>query len=970
MNRRPAEFLRGLVTLAVLVVAVAGVPVALYRFGGQPIPSRLPTVGALLGDLRRHDSGAVFLAAVRDASWLAWAAFSTAILAEAWAAARGSRAVRVSLPGMQNLAGRLVAVAALTFAAPVAITLAAAPALAATARPAATARSAVSAGSAATTSPAASRAADSPAAGTATRAGPVVVVRPGDCLWTIAQRYLGAGDRYREIARLNIGRRMDDGRVFRDPSLILPGWRLRLPRAGQQALDGINRTGHAVGRADQPSTSEYGTVPGHAAPDVRHGAGSASVGSEPARSGATTSRGGHGGKVGLARAGAARPGAAADWPALAGTFGLGMLAGGVLSSLDRLRRRQRAGRRAGHRIAVPADPDGARIERRLRATARPGGAPVRDLPALLSAGLAEFRAAVSRAGLPLPPVVGVHLLGDSLDVLLSAPAEGPPPPPFSLTPGCAQMCWSATVPAPTDPTGGGSDPVDNAALLPGLVTVGSTDEGGYLLLDLEAMPVAGCAGPVEAVDRMILTIATEIAAIDRGRQRHLVLVGCAGLGVLGTVELASDLDTAIDLLAERAATVASRLPGARPGAVRACRAADPGDQDWGLSLLISRVPPTPEQMSRLLDLTGGPGGIAALVAGDIRASNGHATPAVFRLEPDPADAATICATVMLPGLGPDRPVTVRAQTLTLAEYRALTGVLATAACDPGPGGDVGTAGDPDAADALPWTRLAAAPVDPALPLPVGGGGPQVRVLGPIEIAGVAAPLRPDQTELMLALAVHAPLGLPTSALSDLLGPDADHPSPPDAVRRLIGETGPLLGPASDGRSSILHQGGGVYALHPDVGLDWADFSALAVRGMAEEATDVLWAALNLVRGEPFGGWPSWWIDIGLIETIRAEIVDVAHALARLEIRAGNAAAGCRAARAGLAAESTAEELWRALMSAEHAAGNPAGVVAAWSGCLAAITEIDPGADPHPDTQLLFHRLSGQRVSAGASLDAR
>ncbi|MHB1433454.1 MAG: AfsR/SARP family transcriptional regulator, partial [Streptosporangiaceae bacterium] len=701
----------------------------------------------------------------------------------------------------------------------------------------------------------------------------------------------------------------------------------------------------------------------------------------------TQSGGSHGGDVEPARSGEARPGPAGDWPVMAGTFALGMLAGGVVSSLDRLRRRQRADRPAGHRIAVPADPDGARIERRLRAAARPGGALVRDLPTLLAVGLAEFRAAVSLAGLPLPSVVGVHLLGDSLDVLLSAPAEGPPPPPFSLTPGCAQMCWSATVPSLTDPAGSRSGPGDNADLLPGLVTVGSTDEGGNLLLDLEAMPVASCAGPVEAVDRMILTVATELAAIDRGGQRRLVLVGCDGLGVLGTTELAGDLDAAIGLLAERAAMVASRLPGARPGTVRACRAADPGDQDWGLSLLISRVPPTPEQMSRLLDLTGGPGGIAALVPGDVRASDGRAAPAVFRLEPDPADTTVIGAAVTLPGLGPDRPVTVRAKTLTVTDYRALTGVLATAAGgadgpvsgtgrdtapDPGTGYDPGTAGAVGpgaAADVLPWTRLAAAPVDPALPSLVGTSNPQVRVLGPVEIAGVATPLRPDQAELVLALAVHAPLGLTTSALGELLGPDADHPMSPDAVRLLISETGPLLGLASDGRPRILHQGS-VCALHPDVGLDWAAFSALAARGMAEEAADVLWAALNLVRGEPFGGWPSWWIDIALIETIRAEIVDVAHALARLEIRAGNAAAGCRAARAGLAAESTAEQLWRALMSAEHAAGNPAGVVAAWSSCLAAIAEIDPGADPHPDTQLLFHRLSGQRVSASASLDAR
>ena len=161
MNRRPAEFLRGLAALLMLAVAVAGLPVALYRFGGQPIPSRLPTIGAVLLDLRQHDAGSVFLAAVKDASWLAWAAFSTAALAEAWAAARGRPALRVSLPGLQSLAGRLVAVAALTFAAPAAITLAAAPALAATARPAVTTGPAVTV----------SRAADSPADGTAARSG-------------------------------------------------------------------------------------------------------------------------------------------------------------------------------------------------------------------------------------------------------------------------------------------------------------------------------------------------------------------------------------------------------------------------------------------------------------------------------------------------------------------------------------------------------------------------------------------------------------------------------------------------------------------------------------------------------------------------------------------------------------------------------------------------------------------------------
>ena len=51
----------------------------------------------------------------------------------------------------------------------------------------------------------------------------VVVVREGDCLWTIAQHYLGAGDRYTEIVNLNLGHQMADGQVFSDPSLILAG---------------------------------------------------------------------------------------------------------------------------------------------------------------------------------------------------------------------------------------------------------------------------------------------------------------------------------------------------------------------------------------------------------------------------------------------------------------------------------------------------------------------------------------------------------------------------------------------------------------------------------------------------------------------------------------------------------------------------------------------------------------------------
>ncbi|HKD87875.1 MAG TPA: hypothetical protein VKB62_05040, partial [Streptosporangiaceae bacterium] len=59
------------------------------------------------------------------------------------------------------------------------------------------------------------------------------------------------------------------------------------------------------------------------------------------------------------------------------------------------------------------------------------------------------------------------------------------------------------------------------------------------------------------------------------------------------------------------------------------------------------------------------------------------------------------------------------------------------------------------------------------------------------------------------------------------------------------------------------------------------------------------------------------------------------------------------------AEPSAEQLWRVLMRAEHAAGSTAGVAEAWRRCLDAIEEIAPGGEPHPDTAALYRQLSAR-----------
>jgi DNA-binding SARP family transcriptional activator len=984
VSRRTAAVVRGSAALVTLAAATVGLPLMLYRLGGSPIPTRLPSLHDMSFVLLHEDNGSLFLGAVRDISWLAWAAFTIAVLAETQAALRGRPAPRLHLVGLQGLAAKLVAVASVSFTTPVGATLATAP-VAAAAVLQAHAQPVVAES---TVQPVAFDSVSTPATGHHVASHRVVVVRPGDCLWTMAEHYLGSGERYPELVRLNLGHDMGSGQVLTDPSLIMPGWRLRLP----DLPDAAGRPGGPDGPGSHQEPHHHGHPSGSGHFRAPHGGAGAANSSGPgAGTGAGQASGsddsaGSRGEPQASGAGKGDSQAQArqhDEVEQAVLFTLGMIAGAALVCLERLRHRQRQNRRPGRRIALPSDGDGRRIEQKLRAAAPP--AP----PASLRDALCDLSAGVAERGDSLPPIVGIHLTADVIELLLSAPAAGPPPRPFSIAPGRQGMCWTAGL-GDVPPGWPAVPPVPGEAgdVLPGLFTAGVTDVGGYLLLDLEAMRVTCCDGPAELTDRLLVTAATELAASRWSGWYELVLAGCDELDVLGRAERCRDLDEALEVLEAKVRTVDRRLSDHRETDIRTRRIEDPEDEDWGLTLLVSRRQPTPQQMSRLLNLADGPGGIAALVAGDTQADDGRLAPAVFSLDSDPDGLGDMIATITLAYLGPQHQLTVRPQTLTVSEYEALAGVFATAAGR----SDVSPEAPPyEDYDGPPWMRFAAAPVAPdvegdlsgqvstpeaqqeaaapdAKPGPRHAVGhetpyPTVNVLGPCEVLAPAEPLHPKQAELVLALALHSPVGLSNSALCTLLGADADHPRPADSVRQLITRTRRRLGPASDGREYIIHLGSGIYVLHDDVRLDWADFSAFAGRGRADRSAADLRAALELVRGQPFGECYHWWIEIALVETMRAEIVDTALLLADLELAAGDPQAAGRAARIGLSAEPAAEPLWRSLMRAEHAAGNPVGVTEAWTACLDAITEIAPDGEPHPDTERLFRELTGgQRLA--------
>jgi nucleoid-associated protein YgaU/DNA-binding SARP family transcriptional activator len=70
---------------------------------------------------------------------------------------------------------------------------------------------------------------------------PTYLVRPGDTLWSIAERAYGSGAEYRRLLEANVGRPMLDGQVFSARGVIQPGWQLAVPGAiwDDQATDEV-----------------------------------------------------------------------------------------------------------------------------------------------------------------------------------------------------------------------------------------------------------------------------------------------------------------------------------------------------------------------------------------------------------------------------------------------------------------------------------------------------------------------------------------------------------------------------------------------------------------------------------------------------------------------------------------------------------------------------------------------------------
>ena len=952
---RVGRILKGLCALGLLAGIAAGIPWALWHFIGWPLPHHVPSLAQLGHALdERGIPDQALIDALAAAVWVTWAVLVASIAVEVPAALAGRRAPRLPLAGIfQPVTGRLVAaviVAALSFAprttqvtalgslggglstfsgrqpvATLVLTGATQP-LSATSKPATTAL--------ATTGDATA----------STNSSRTYVVQRGDTLWGIAERQLGDPLDWSEIYQLNEGRPQPDGRALTDPHWIYPGWTLVLPPTGH-GLAG----GHGAGDTSVPA--RHKSVPtSTTAPTRGNGTGRAGSGvrvgpvSAPASHSTTSTEARHETPSSTApgrtseskRSGdAGRSAKTATAPARApiAPIGFGLLGAGLLGALVRLRRVQQRHRRFGRRIPLPTG-NLLQVEQALAASRDP------DAPWFVDRALRLLTELLRDTG-PMPAILGAVLRPETLEFMLDGEATAPAP--FT---NAAPDRWLL---ARDDETTriALADAKDALAALPCLVTIGA-DAEGVVLLNLDAGGRVALDGDPVVATELATAIALELASAPWNETLELVDIGVGTEQVgRGRCTTASSIDEVLPLLRAHLKSVRSEhIDGGTmaPSLV----AAEPRTH----LVLISTRPISPAEQASLTDEIGDPGqvGIAIVAPGILQEAS-------WRL------VATADGQLEVPPLS--RQVQAqRVSTTHLAGIAALLGLAARrgdVASDTPPYDTFASTGSSLTGEVpkleVPTTVLlegesvepSVAPSAQATPLPTV----EVGVLGPLEIRGIAAaPQRSKATELIAWLVLHNRHGSTDEVATALWPMGASEGSQHNVIwdaRRALGED-------PDGNSLLVREGG--LKLSPLVTSDWAHFRELA--GCDDRETRV--AALSLVRGKPFGDVDWQWSTVeGLAATMEAEVCDLASAIGEQALLDGDASLAAHAAEQGILASPYDERLYRLLMRASDALGNPAGIRSAM-GRLAAILEddVEPLESVHPETRALYEALMRRR----------
>jgi DNA-binding SARP family transcriptional activator len=623
----------------------------------------------------------------------------------------------------------------------------------------------------------------------------------------------------------------------------------------------------------------------------------------------------------------------------------------VITLLNRMRRTQQRRRPEGLRIKLP-EGDLWALEQGLRVAA--------DMPLLdnLGSALRRLRDATTRIGSEPPAIVAVRCQEDAVEFVLESGSKGGPAPlPFRASDDGSAWIISGHR-FRDEERCQGVDELRDGVALPALVTVGA-DETSTVLVNLEqvgSLSVSGCDASM-----MLQGIVVELCTLPWSDGVDVVVVGHHG--ELRSLERARRAVSVTAVVHDVRRHVRSqRALAAESGARHPSEARWAGNDACWDPLVIVCFPEAaetePEAVQRLLELAGGGSdGVAVIIGAPALNARWSVVvdggPVVIK---SPAGSAETPAgeSSLLSNAGELRPQPVPPD--LLGKVDALV----------------------ESADAAvpAWYRK----VDDRVPVPNGrtdrpavvdgryAEEPEicVLVLGPVQVVGAERPSfsRVWALDLIVFLAVH-PEGASTERWAAALWPDRVMASPSlhstaSAARRALGvsRTGEDHLPRARGRLK----------LGPGVTSDWAQFQKLAA---TDDPAD--WeAALALIRGQPFQELRSsdWVVLDGTQATIESAVVDLACRCARYFLDHGEPepARAELAARRALLVSPYDERLYRTLLVAADAAGNPAGVERAWDDLVQVVAEdVEPYDAIHPETVQLYRRLSRRgRSGRGAS----
>ncbi|MBK8460772.1 MAG: hypothetical protein IPL43_11820 [Micropruina sp.] len=519
-----------------------------------------------------------------------------------------------------------------------------------------------------------------------------------------------------------------------------------------------------------------------------------------------------------------------DDPSLPLTGGIGALAAAmVLGGLELRRAGQLRARPLGRRIAHPA-PETQRYEVALGRRERP------DQVLLLERALRQIGRHCHTTGTPLPGLDRVLVTEDHLEFRWSGLAS-PPPAPFHGSSRSWLISQDEAGSLPTDP---------HPVAYPALVTLGVSDHGEWVMIDLEQAELVGLRGDPEARLSSLSAMLVELGSAPWSDELSLTVVGgepaFAESAPSGLVRVCASVEEGVRRVEQlaRRRTAAYRTEGAQTAHSRV----DPDRaESVAAQIFLFCDAIDADQHLRLAAALEGKGIAMAAVVGTEDPSLAHWA---IRNPDAPMLSSRTGA------------VEVRAATIPRHTREAIVALVDSL--------------DETSHTSAPWWRdadelpnvrtlMPRRALEDTQPVQIidlaerVAPHPQLLLIGPIELAGTAGepPARARrQCEEYCGWLLENPGRTATAMSRELMVADGTRRSNMSRLRSWLGN-------APDGSTYLPEAYSGRISLHPGISSDWQQLQILTGPGINHLSTASLAAVLDSVRGAPLAdAAPGQW----------------------------------------------------------------------------------------------------------------